>query len=82
MSSVFDNLSRLEQLMRNPENTSIKRRTAEVLYKDRYETIVSDMRSDWKYLDVPTENERKLKNGKNKLFNFISDSSVCGDDNK
>ena len=61
---VFDDLSRLEQLKRSDE-TPLKSRVAEVLYRDKYETIVADMRADWSHLDVPQRNLKETKeNGK------------------
>lgn len=80
MSSVFDDLNRLEQLKRNDE-TPIKSRVAEVLYRDKYETIVADMRADWSHLDVPQRNLKETKeNGKDMFYNFISNNSICGDE--
>lgn len=81
MSSVFDDLNRLEQLKRNNDKP-VKSRVAEVLYRDKYETIVADMRADWSHLDVPRRNLKETKeNDKSKFYNFISDSSIRGDEN-
>lgn len=66
-SEEFDTLRRLEQLKIN--GNSITKRTADILYRDRYENVVSDMREDWKQFDVdsgmlprrrkePEENEK------------------------
>lgn len=49
-SEEFDTLRRLEQLKIN--GNSITKRTADILYRDRYENVVSDMREDWKQFDV------------------------------
>lgn len=80
MGSVFDDLSRLEQLKRSDE-TPLKSRVAEVLYRDKYETIVADMRADWSHLNVPRRNLKETKeNDKDKFYSFISNNSVCGDE--
>lgn len=80
MGSVFDDLSRLEQLKRSDE-TPLKSRVAEVLYRDKYETIVADMRADWSHLNVPRRNLKETKeNGKDMFYNFISNNSICGDE--
>lgn len=82
MSSVFDDLSRLEQLKRN-NDTPLKQRVAEVLYRDKYDNLVNDMREDWKHLDVPRRNlkETKENNGQIKFYDHFTDDSICGDDN-
>ncbi len=80
MSSVFDDLSRLEQLKRNNE-TPLKQRMAEVLYRDKYDNLVTGMRDDWKHLDVPHRNLKETKEnyGQGKFLSDITDSPICGD---